>query len=410
MNSLTTTAGQILKFRAAHNDRYDYSATVYINAKTRIMAVCLSHGEFWQLPCNHLRGNGCPKCSHEKRWANTLKQRCKDLGINYWRALKRREAGMSDDQIVSKSCLRSERKSICALTIYGKKYPNIEAACRALKPCATATTIGRWLRAGTTPDDAFERTPNPGFSAGIIYLVCHIASGYIYIGLTIQILARRWEDHLGQARAGHIKGANSLHAAIREYGPNAFTITQIDQGTTKLDLEKKERYWINALGTVAPNGYNISKGGASGGSNRRPITVEGQKFASVGDAVEYIAQSRGISLHAAKARLLVGRIDVRTPAKKGESLVRTPAYKVWSRIFHGLLSRNSKHFDPEILVLERWRSFQSFYEDVGQPAVPGMTFTRIDKSKGFFPANCDWMSRSESSRLGAAQQRTKRSK
>ena len=372
--------------------------------------VCLTHGDFWQLPSNHLRGNGCPRCSYEKRWGNSFQHQCKNLGINYWRALKRREAGMRDEHVFFKNYLRSERESVCAITVYGEWYPNIESACKALKPYATSTTIGRWLRAGTTPNDAFERTPNPGFSAGIIYLVRHITSGYIYIGLTIQTLARRWENHVEQARAGHIKGANSLHAAIREYGSEAFTITQIDQGTTKIDLEKKERYWIEALGTVAPNGYNISKGGASGGSNRRPITMDGKKFASVGAAVEHIAQSRDISLHAAKARILVGRIDVRKPAKKGESLVRTPAYKVWSRLVHGLLSRNSKHFDPEIQVLERWRNFQSFFEDVGQPAALGMAFTRLDKSKGFFPANCKWMTRSESSSLGAAQQRTNRSK
>ncbi|MCO6062267.1 GIY-YIG nuclease family protein, partial [Pseudomonas sp. MOB-449] len=86
---------------------------------------------------------------------------------------------------------------------------------------------------GMTPDEAFERIPNPGHANGIIYLVRHRGSGKQYVGLTTQTLERRWEYHLQQARAGHIKGAESLHAAIREFGADAFEITQIDKKKKK---------------------------------------------------------------------------------------------------------------------------------------------------------------------------------
>jgi hypothetical protein len=90
-------------------------------------------------------------------------------------------------------------------------------------------------------EEAFERIPNPGYADGIIYRVIHNVSGKTYVGLTIQTLPRRWAYHLEQAKAGHIRCVNSLHAAIRKYGEEKFTVEQIDSGTTKVDLELKER-------------------------------------------------------------------------------------------------------------------------------------------------------------------------
>lgn len=41
---------------------YDYSKTVYINSYTQINAVCKLHGEFNSYPNNFLKGEGCPAC------------------------------------------------------------------------------------------------------------------------------------------------------------------------------------------------------------------------------------------------------------------------------------------------------------------------------------------------------------
>lgn len=48
-----------------HKDKnYNYSKTVYTNAKTKVIIICLKegHGEFLQTPNNHLRGVGCGMC------------------------------------------------------------------------------------------------------------------------------------------------------------------------------------------------------------------------------------------------------------------------------------------------------------------------------------------------------------
>ena len=64
-----TTAEFISKAKEIHGDKYDYSKVNYVNARTKVCIICPKHGEFWQLPPNHLIGSGCPKCnrSHLER-------------------------------------------------------------------------------------------------------------------------------------------------------------------------------------------------------------------------------------------------------------------------------------------------------------------------------------------------------
>jgi len=55
----------IKKANTVHNFNYDYSKVYYKNARTKVCIICLDHGEFWQTPDKHLRGNECPKCTYE---------------------------------------------------------------------------------------------------------------------------------------------------------------------------------------------------------------------------------------------------------------------------------------------------------------------------------------------------------
>ena len=55
-----------IKAKIKHNNKYDYSKVDYINSRTKICIICPEHGEFWQMPSNHLHGCGCPKCKNDK--------------------------------------------------------------------------------------------------------------------------------------------------------------------------------------------------------------------------------------------------------------------------------------------------------------------------------------------------------
>lgn len=60
------TLNFIQKAKKIYGDRFDYSNTIYVNSRTKIEIICKKHGNFLQLPLNHLRQN-CPNCNKEER-------------------------------------------------------------------------------------------------------------------------------------------------------------------------------------------------------------------------------------------------------------------------------------------------------------------------------------------------------
>ena len=47
--------------------KYNYENVEYTKALNKVEIICPEHGSFFQIPNNHLRGMGCPKCSGNKR-------------------------------------------------------------------------------------------------------------------------------------------------------------------------------------------------------------------------------------------------------------------------------------------------------------------------------------------------------
>lgn len=56
----------IRRAKEIHGNKYDYSLSTYKNKRTKLTIICPEHGEFEQLPMNHLRGQGCPECGKNK--------------------------------------------------------------------------------------------------------------------------------------------------------------------------------------------------------------------------------------------------------------------------------------------------------------------------------------------------------
>lgn len=54
----------IEKSNIKHENKYDYSKTVYTNGYNRVIIICPIHGEFQQNADTHIQGSGCPKCSN----------------------------------------------------------------------------------------------------------------------------------------------------------------------------------------------------------------------------------------------------------------------------------------------------------------------------------------------------------
>lgn len=64
----------LTEVKKIHGDKYDYSKTEYVNTKNKVTIICLKHGEFKQLPDNHLKGKGCPMCNGKNKTTDLIIQ------------------------------------------------------------------------------------------------------------------------------------------------------------------------------------------------------------------------------------------------------------------------------------------------------------------------------------------------
>jgi very-short-patch-repair endonuclease len=67
-NAKKTTESFVKEAKEIHGNNYDYSKSEYKGIHVPLCIICFKHGEFWQRPNDHLRGQGCPKCRGEKIW------------------------------------------------------------------------------------------------------------------------------------------------------------------------------------------------------------------------------------------------------------------------------------------------------------------------------------------------------
>lgn len=70
----------IKRSNEVHNNKFDYTNSVYEHSNSEIEIICRVHGSFFQKPSAHMMGHQCPKCSGEER---ALKQ--------HWNYVKRCE-------------------------------------------------------------------------------------------------------------------------------------------------------------------------------------------------------------------------------------------------------------------------------------------------------------------------------
>ena len=92
----------------------------------------------------------------------------------------------------------------------------------------------------------------------IIYLVTNKIDGKQYIGQTVQSLRARWKMHCKiSSRFPYLKNA------IQKYGAEAFSVGLLERCGSLQELNEAEIYWIKLYNTLAPNGYNLSRGGSN---------------------------------------------------------------------------------------------------------------------------------------------------
>jgi group I intron endonuclease len=111
---------------------------------------------------------------------------------------------------------------------------------------------------------------------GFIYKITNIVNGKLYIGQTEQLDPnKRWQSHKSSIK--HNSGCPLLSAAVNKYGINSFKfevlIICFDE-----DRYNYEKEYILKYNTLAPNGYNATKGGEPGGNFKGKTHTEKTKL------------------------------------------------------------------------------------------------------------------------------------
>jgi group I intron endonuclease len=96
-----------------------------------------------------------------------------------------------------------------------------------------------------------------------IYLVRNEVNGKGYVGITTKDIVDRINEHVQDAEFG---SKYALHAAIRKYGSQNFTIEVLKIADGLSEAKNLETEFIVSLDTYASgpiprNGYNMSYGG-----------------------------------------------------------------------------------------------------------------------------------------------------
>jgi group I intron endonuclease len=127
-------------------------------------------------------------------------------------------------------------------------------------------------------------------SYGRVYIVTNQVNGKQYVGQTTVALTRRWAIHLSSARSLR-NSCRALGNAIRKYGPDNFTMVEVDSASSKEELDAKELQWVGRCNSISPNGYNLTEGGGSVG---RPSeeTIEKRRRSLQGHPTPQITRDR----------------------------------------------------------------------------------------------------------------------
>lgn len=91
-----------------------------------------------------------------------------------------------------------------------------------------------------------------------VYCHTNVVNGKQYIGITKRSPTKRWG--LNGSRYFNQAVGN----AIQKYGWENFSHEILATGLTESEAKKEERRLVKELGTLAPNGYNLTTGGEAG--------------------------------------------------------------------------------------------------------------------------------------------------
>lgn len=107
-----------------------------------------------------------------------------------------------------------------------------------------------------------------------VYTISCSVTGKVYVGYTRCGVRKRFKRHLSDARS---KINTALGDAIRLHGEEAFSVCAVWCGETLAEAYEAEVRFIAEMGTLTPNGYNITPGGPGTRRTRRVYVKTGPR-------------------------------------------------------------------------------------------------------------------------------------
>lgn len=89
---------------------------------------------------------------------------------------------------------------------------------------------------------------------GVVYLIFNKVKGKMYVGQTVRTIEERFKEHAKRK-------TTLIGKAIRKYGAENFSIEVLKRCYSKAELDAWEIFFIAALKTRFPIGYNMTDGG-----------------------------------------------------------------------------------------------------------------------------------------------------
>jgi len=105
-----------------HQNKYDYSESIYTLGKNKITIICPVHGKFLQSATEHMNGKGCKKCYHERNvlTQDTFLEKAKNIhGDKYDYSFAKYNGGKTPVVLVCKKHGKFEQKARLHLVGHG---------------------------------------------------------------------------------------------------------------------------------------------------------------------------------------------------------------------------------------------------------------------------------------------------
>lgn len=272
----------------------------------------------------------------------------------------------------------------------GKYFNSVTSFLRTVGKYSEKATIWSRLKKNWRLDDAIsEPVLSIDERPGKIYLIENSCTHEKYVGLTVMSLQNRWGHHL---RTAFESISNTpLHKSIREFGKDNFTITCIEENLSQDILPEKEKYWIETLDTIIPNGLNVLEGGQTGGGRRKKIIYGGVEYASVVQATYLLSQKTGLPEHVVAKRLLANEkmpVKARTHSKHPDA--GSNLWRRWKQLIRDtrLNIRNGE-------IANEWFEYDNFKNDTLKTYNPELCLTRKDETLPWGKNNFEWTTKKE---------------